>query len=88
MSHDAPRPKTSCPLSSLTDISELGMYRVGAITNVGILEVNRWRHKMKQASLLKCTPILRTFMSPKMVSTATGGSTVDADCSAGRKGKK
>lgn len=64
------------------------MYRIGAITNAGILEVNRWHHKMKQASLLKCTQILRTFMSPKMVSTATGGSMVDADCSVARKGKK
>lgn len=30
-----------------TWISELCMYHVGAVTDMGILEVNRWCHKMK-----------------------------------------
>lgn len=30
-----------------TDISELCMYHFGAVTDMGILEVNRWCHKMK-----------------------------------------
>lgn len=40
---------------------------------MGILEVNRWCHKMKSASLLKYTPTRRTFMSPKMIFTASEG---------------
>lgn len=48
--------------------SELCMHHSGAVTDMAILEVNRWCHKMKQASLLKYTQTLRTFMSAKSFS--------------------
>lgn len=47
------------------------MRHTGAVRDMGNLEVNRWHHKTKQASLLKYTQIQTTFMSPKVVFTAS-----------------